>query len=59
LRWCSERDRALPQTTRGLKYGILALVTSAQAGASVGQQALGSLGPFFAPAFNLNARSSA
>jgi MFS family permease len=45
---------AAPNDAR-LKYGILALVTSAQAGASVGQQALGSLGPFFAPAFNLDA----
>ncbi len=38
-----------------VRYGILALVTAAQAGASVGQQGLGSLGPFIAPAFDLSA----
>jgi MFS family permease len=38
-----------------MRYGILAIVTAAQAGASVGQQGLGSLGPFIAPALGLNA----
>ena len=46
---------ALPGATARMRYGILALVTAAQAGASVGQQGLGSLGPFIAPAFDLNA----
>ncbi len=37
------------------RYAILALVTSAQAGASIVQQGLGALGPFIAPAFHLSA----
>jgi len=39
---------------RGMRYGILALVTSAQAGAAVIQQGMGSLGPFFTAEFSLN-----
>jgi len=37
-----------------MRYGILALVTSAQAGAAVVQQGMGSLGPFFTNEFSLN-----
>ena len=37
------------------RYAILALVTTAQAGASIVQQGLGALGPFIAPAFHLGA----
>jgi len=37
-----------------MRYGILALVTSAQAGAAVVQQGMGSLGPFFTSEFSLN-----
>jgi len=46
--------KAVAGDTR-MRYGVLALVTAAQAGASVGQQGLGSLGPFLAPALGLNA----
>jgi len=37
-----------------MRYGILALVTSAQAGAAIVQQGMGSLGPFFTSEFSLN-----
>jgi len=37
-----------------VRYGILALVTTAQAGASFVQQGIGSLGPFLTAEFDLN-----